>query len=141
MEFVDAIQRRVAVVAIGASTVRGLKVKGVVKAARDYLSTVNMKCFATGRGKSFRAELDKATKELRANCPKGARSWGVARKCLNIFLRDAFYNFYLREHFRLNLSEKFYEVPLDSIVANALRMNPGGLPQWPGVKHLTAATS
>jgi hypothetical protein len=141
MELVDAIQSFVAVVAIGPSTVRGLKVKGVAKAARDYLSSVNLKRFATGNGQSFRAELDKATQELKAICPKGAQCWGVARKCLNIFLRDAFYNFCLREQFGLIRAEKFYEVPLDSIVAKALRENTVGLPRWPGVKHLTAGTS
>jgi hypothetical protein len=67
---------------------------------------------------------------------------GAARKALNLFLRDAFYNVYLRQRFKLARCERCLEVPLDRIVADGLcqrRSEP--LPRWPGVKHLTARIS
>jgi len=42
----------------------------------------------------------------------------MARKLLNIYLRNALYSTYLREAFELDTAEHLYEVPLDSIVAN-----------------------
>jgi hypothetical protein len=137
MKLVNAIQRRAAVVAIGPSTVRGQLVPGVVNAAREFLDALGLNRFATADAQKFRAELDRATDEMRAALPKGARAWGLARKCLNIFLRDAFYNHYLRESVRIDRATKFYEVPLDRIVAKALRQKSEvRLPRWPGVKHL-----
>jgi hypothetical protein len=39
---------------------------------------------------------------------------------LNIFLRDALYNYYLREHYDLARIEPFLEVPLDGSVGKGL---------------------
>jgi hypothetical protein len=129
------MQTRTAVVAVGPSTVRGLKLPGVVKSARDFLKAIPLKSFATTNARSFSTSLDEYTVKMQVALPKGARFWGVARKCLNIFLRDAFYNHYLREHFGLDRSEHHYEIPLDSIVAKRLWQE--GLPRWEGVKYVT----
>jgi hypothetical protein len=141
MDLVDPIRRRVAVVAIGASTVRGQGVKGVVAAAREFLFTVQLKRFGTSSMQAFEAELDKATADLKTAFPQKAKSWGLARKCMNIFLRDCYYNFYLHKHFDLDRSKDFHEVPLDRKVAEALRDKVSGLPRWLGVKHLTRSMS
>lgn len=142
MNLVKAIQRRVAVVAIGPSTVRGQRVPGVVDSAREFLASLSLDRFATANAQVFREQLDEVTEELRVALPKGARWWGLARKCLNIFLRDAFYNHYLRQAVKIDRAEKFYEVPLDRIVAKALRKKSEvRLPKWPGVKHLTPDVS
>ena len=141
MDLIDAIQRRVAVVAIGASTVRGQRTKGVAAAAREFLATVPLKRFGTNSMQAFHAELDRATADLEVAFPKKARSWGLARKCMNIFLRDCFYNFYLHKHFDLDRSKDFHEIPLDKKVAEALRGKASGLPRWQGVKYLTRNVS
>jgi hypothetical protein len=78
-----------------------------------------------------------------AAVPRGACSWGTARKVLNIFLRNAFYTTYLRERYALSTAEALFEVPLDSItgkwlIANARQKE---VPQWSGVRHLTTAAS
>jgi hypothetical protein len=75
--------------------------------------------------------------------PADARSWGLARKLLNIFLRDALYTTYLADAFKLQEAESLLEIPLDSITAGHLRKEDGGrmLPRWPGVKHLTPEIS
>jgi hypothetical protein len=62
---------------------------------------------------------------------------------LNIFLRDALYNQYLSEQYRLDRAEEFMEIPLDSISAGCLRKLAAReqLPQWRSVKGLTARDS
>jgi hypothetical protein len=62
-----------------------------------------------------------------------------ARKAINLFLRDAFYNRYLFDRFKLKRIEYFLEIPLDRIMANGLREEYNGdksLPPWPGLKKL-----
>jgi hypothetical protein len=87
----------------------------------------------------FHEHLDGETDRLRAAL-KGAGSFGLARKLLNIFLRDALYTTYLAEAFELAHAEHLLEIPLDRIVADKLREN-AKLPRWLGVKHLTVEDS
>jgi len=57
---------------------------------------------------------------------------------LNIFLRDCFYNAYLSDAYALAVAEPWFEVPLDSVVAEGLKKHlTVALPRWPGVKRLT----
>jgi hypothetical protein len=57
---------------------------------------------------------------------------------LNIFLRDCFYNAYLRDAYGLAVAEPWFEVPLDRVVADGLKENLDVvLPRWPGVKRVT----
>ena len=60
-------------------------------------------------------ELDTATMELCAAMPREVRAWGLARKALNIFLRECLYTSYLRDASRLDRSEHYLELPLDSL--------------------------
>lgn len=137
-EFIDNLRRHVAVVAIGASTVRGPGNRGVANAARACLEKLPPSQFSVTNREEFDAALNNATVKLLVKFPNNAReNWGLARKCLNIFLRDAFYNVYLRDRFGLRQSETYFEVPLDSIVGDYLvKKFPNELPKWPGVKHL-----
>jgi hypothetical protein len=75
--------------------------------------------------------------------PQAGRSWGVARKLLNIFLRDSLYTCYLREGYNLTLAEGSFEIPLDSISSQQILRLPSAvrLPKWPRVKYLTADVS
>ena len=75
--------------------------------------------------------------------PKGARHWGRARKGLNIFLRGALYTCYLRDEYRLELAESFFEMPLDSITGEKLFEEAGdrSLPAWATVSGLNPITS
>jgi hypothetical protein len=108
---IKAIQARTAVVAISPSTVRGQGGSGVVDAARDFLTNLDLRRFGVDEERTFRAALEAATGELRDALPRQARSWGLARKCLNIFLRDAFYTCYLRDEYGLTAAEGWYEFP------------------------------
>ena len=138
--FIQAMQVRVARSAIGASTLRG-KPPGRVPAARNFLATLPLKPFGVSSDGLFYRRLDAATKRLQRVLPEG--QWGTARKALNIFLRDAAYNHFLRHRFALDRSEVLLEIPLDSITAKKLREaeKHRNLPAWPGVSSLKPNTS
>jgi hypothetical protein len=142
-EFIHTIQSRAARIAVGPSAVRGRGHKGVSKAARDYLRTVRLARFGTIKKKSFLRALDDETEGLRLALPKKAQKWGLARKILNIFLRDCAYTSYLADEFNLLGAERYFEIPLDSITAGALKKSAGRgkLPRWPGVVNVTQEIS
>jgi hypothetical protein len=137
-DFLVAVQAQVARSAIGPSTLRRQGAVGTVDAARGFLSTVPLRGFAVADDRRFRNQLDQVTEELRASLPRGAQTWGTARKALNVFLRDAMYCVYLDEVFRLRRAEQLLELPLDSITSKCLRKAAtlGELPLWPGVRAL-----
>jgi hypothetical protein len=99
--------------------------------------------FGTDNPTRFRSALNGKTRHLRRTLPRGARRWGLARKLLNIYLRDCLYNQYLNRAFHLDRAEFLYEVPLDSITAHGLKRaaGRGELPAWPGVRKLTLPVS
>ena len=142
-DLIIALQRRCARVAVGASTVRGQGAPGLVAAAREHLHLIDLAKFGVSRPALVRTRLDVATRRLMAALPARGRSWGIARKVLNIFLRDALYTVYLREKFRLDRAESLFEVPLDAVTVKALRREcaRGFLPKWRGVKRLTPEES
>ncbi|MGH8677436.1 MAG: hypothetical protein ACREUQ_03680 [Burkholderiales bacterium] len=125
-------------VSIGASAVRNQGTKLVANQARKALMQLNLRSFATDDRSAFFQVLDEATREVESRLPSCARSWGIARKCLNIYLRDCLYNVYLRHEFDLTTAEPYLEVPLDGVVVEQLkRYYPTrSLPRWFGVKHL-----
>ncbi len=136
---IDAILRYIAYGSVGASTVRGLRTKGVVATAREALRSVDLNPYGTATAESFREILDTDTENVRLALVEGARYWGVARKVLNIFLRGSLYNTYLTEHFGLSRLAACYEIPLDSLSASGIRDNTSErpLPKWVGVKYVT----
>ena len=137
VSFIQAIQERVAVVAISPSAVRKAGAPGVVAASTRFLAALDLWRFATSNQIAFGQALDDGTNQLLCALPEKARSWGLARKCMNVFLRDALYNAYLRDEFGLAKAEHFYEIPLDSIVVRELRKRDcDSLPRWKGVKYL-----
>jgi hypothetical protein len=143
LPLIEAIQRHVAIVAISPSAVRRQGAGGVVACATEFLAVLPLRPFGVNIDTSFRKALDEATEGLKVCLPEPARTWGLARKCVNIFLRDAFYNLYLSNEYQLAKTAPYYEIPLDSVVSNALRKHapPRSLPTWLGVKHLSPETS
>ena len=131
VELIEEMRECVASGSIGASTARGMG-QGTVKAARDFLKSFKLDQF-TRKCKSadtFATCLEVSTRKLRKKLP--SRSWGAARKFLNIFLRGVSYNRYLNERYGLARLEPYLEVPLDKSVAMGLRKEEGGsaLPRW-----------
>jgi hypothetical protein len=135
-DFLRMVQHRTARVAVSASATRGQGAGGVVESARDFLSTLKLAQFQTKDQRTFARRLNAVTKRLVARLPKRATSWGLARKLLNIFLRNSLYTTYLAREYGLATSERFLEIPLDSITARRIRQKAPALPRWLGVKHL-----
>ncbi|HXG55628.1 MAG TPA: hypothetical protein VNJ03_09650 [Vicinamibacterales bacterium] len=136
-QLLQSIQAKLARGAIGASSMRGAGSKGVVEAVRTSLAKVSLNDFGTADASAFRDALDAATEDIVQGLPKQARHWGLARKGLNIFLRDCLYTVYLREPFSLHRGERLFEVPLDSITGKRLYEESGGrLPRWASVRGL-----
>ena len=135
------IQRRVARVAMGATAARGQGTPGVVDCAREFAGSIRLDRLATRDAAQYHRRLDVLTTRLQHKLPKSAASWGLARKLLNIFIRDCVYVGYFRRAYGLHLIEAFCEVPLDSITAERIRKAKPGLPPWPGVKYLTPSVS
>jgi len=140
------VRTREASISVGASTARGMP-KGTVRAAGNFLRSLDLRLFATRVEDTFLRRLDATTEELANALPrrKRQRNWGGARKFLNIYLRGCLYNRYLCDHYRLAIIDPFLEVPLDKSVAIGLRRkaekNGEQLPRWPGVIHLRAKCS
>ena len=130
--FMSTLRKRIASAAIGASTIRGMGPKGTAKRARAFLAGLNLNRFRVDSKREFAQVLDRATDSFLAALPPKAKHWGLARKLLNIFLRDAAYNRYLSQRFALWRVERWMEVPLDSHVGKQLRASPEGkhLPRW-----------
>jgi hypothetical protein len=141
-DFILTAQRRVAMAAIGPSALRGQRHPELAQAVRDYLARVPLKPFGVTTARLFNRRLDECTDELLRTLPAQVRHWGIARKSVNLFLRDALYNRYLCERFNLVAAEAHYEIPLDRVVAKGLSARTRNeLPAWQGVKYLTRELS
>jgi hypothetical protein len=140
-QLLRAIQYRAARSAVGASATRGSGTRGVGKKARAFLFRLRLTQFGTSNRSAFRRALERTTRRLQGRLPRRGRSWGLARKLLNIFLRDSLYTGYLNRAYGLRAAERFLEIPLDSITAKHIREKVPGLPRWPGVRHLSRELS
>ena len=138
--FLRIVQHRAARVAITASATRG-QGAGVVVSARDFCCRLNLARFGTADERVFARRLNATTNQLMECLPKHATNWGLARKLLNIFLRDCLYTSYLAKAPRLAKAERLLEIPLDSITSKRIHEAVPSLQRWPGVKHLDPATS
>jgi len=143
--FLKMIQTRTATVAIGASTFRNQGASNVVSNTREFLKRLDLRQFSAKTATTFQNTLDRETKKLRNALPVGAQNWGAARKALNIFLRDVFYNYYLRDGYGFGKLEQWLELPLDKDAARGLRKDSKDMdkqvPRWLGVKHLNCDIS
>lgn len=142
-EFIRLIQNRVAEIAVNASTLRNQGGPGLIQAARNYFKELALEKFHVKNETVFIENLNSTTETLRKLFPPNAQHWGAARKAINLFLRDAFYNRYLHEYYKLKPIESWLEAPLDRYVATGLCKTPYGkcLPKWEAIKALTAVQS
>lgn len=135
--FIETMQRRTGVTAVGPSALRG-QGKGVLKATQSYLGTMDLSRIPSSNQVKYTAWLDQHTNALLEKLPIRNKPWGAARKALNLFMRDTLYNRYLNDYYKTDKLELWLEVPLDSAVAKGFKHNAehGQLPQWPGLKNL-----
>jgi hypothetical protein len=142
-EYLAQLQRRLGNTSVGPSTSRGMGPKGTIRAARDFLSHLDLRRFEVGTESEFLRILDTVTEELLKSMPIGAQHWGSARKFVNIFLRGCVYNRHICLGYKLARTEKWLEVPLDSHVAAGLRNldDRTDLPRWQTVIGLYSGYS
>jgi N-glycosylase/DNA lyase len=139
-DFLRDVQKFVAN-AFSISTIRNMGPPGTLRCVRNYLRTIDLRTISRKDTSKYSEVLDELTESLRRALPRQARKWGIARKCLNLFFRDALYNFYLRKAFGLAKFETQLEIPLDSNVGKGLRKEDQNLPRWHSVKALTPELS
>lgn len=123
---------------VGPSTVRGPGRAGLGPRLRKLLQHVDLQMLLSCRTGDFSEWLNAETDRLERLASRCNGEWGVVRKVLNIFLRNATYNKHLCEHFQLQRFEPVLEVPLDSYTANGIiSLSPlNSLPRWQGLKRL-----
>ena len=148
LELLHLHQRRIANIAISASSFRNQGKPKTIQATRQLLYSIDIKKFRSSLAeKKYDLYLDKQTNYfLKKLSPKYGVKWGTIRKGLNIFFRDLFYSSYIFEH--LKLKEAYaaqLEIPLDSLTGigildlagreNVLKM------KWASIKNLTREQS
>lgn len=89
-----------------------------------FLRSLPLARFGTADETKYRRHLNAATQALASKLP-GPNTWGLARKLVNMFLRDCAYNAYLRSAYGLGRSEAFMEVPLDSFTIKEIGRQAG----------------
>lgn len=136
-EFIETMQLRTSVAAVGPSALRG-QGKGVLKATQSYLGRMDLSKIPPSNQVKYTEWLDQHTNALLKILPIRNKPWGAARKALNLFMRDTLYNRYLNRKYKIHKLEFWLEIPLDSAVAKGLKCKAGHgqLPQWPGLKNL-----
>ena len=145
-QHLSEMQRYVAKVGMTPSALRNLGAKGFVKAAIDFLSSVNLAPLVGVNPSTYPRWLDAPTNALMAAFP--IKLWGPARKAMNIFMVMASLNIFLRDAYGLGRFDDVLEVPLDNIVEGELRkfglaqkLFPTGFPQWDSIKNLDPPNS
>ena len=151
MPDIHLIQERIANISIGASTLRNMGAKGMVKSARKYLEELDLTALRKVGESKFTHWLDDRTEELRKCFPEDAQHWGAARKAINVFLENALYDRFLSKEYGLDALEGVLEIPLDSQTAKGLKKDledPKGnrltshtLPEWDSIKRLKPEVS
>lgn len=116
---IDIVQKRIVNISVGTSTVRG-QPEGTVITARKYLQYVNLKDFSEIINEDgFKGLLDKHTQLLKERLP--SKSWGIARKVMNIFLFQATHDIILNRNYTLDKIIPYLELPLDNPNAKRLK--------------------
>jgi hypothetical protein len=139
-QFEIKLQRRIAQLALGASAIRNQGGSGLINTCRNYFeNNIDLQEFFSllSAQNKYRKFIGKHTNAIVELFPEEAKSWGAARKGLNLFFRDVCYNKYFADKFQLptnfsdnNESLKYLEVPLDNDLAQVLiRHFPKELPK------------
>jgi len=120
MTLLDDLRHHIAWCSVGPSTLHNMVEAGGLKTVHEFLCNLEI---GTLQNQDFSKLLNSWTRRL--NKKLGGNRWGPARKSINLFLRDATYNHFLRLEFHLDEIECRLEIPLDSKTMNGIRAYPG----------------
>lgn len=146
-----SIVRRIAQTCVGASALRNQGSPGIIEVCRNYFE----KQWGNELGDFFRAIksheeyknfLDLHTNLLSNKFPTptdgGKKSWGGARKGLNLFFAEVVKDRYLCSDYIFDENDlKNLEVPLDKDVSDKLKEASPSITKWLGIRHLTEEMS
>jgi hypothetical protein len=146
-DFIDKIHKRLSIVSVGASALRNQGASGIVEIARDYFyQSISLADFIESLSNShkFSQFLDEHTDKLLKEFPTDGKSWGAARKGLNLFFREVVYSKFISDHYKLptdlrkfNKLVRYLEVPLDNDVATGIyNATNRAIPKWISIKEL-----
>jgi hypothetical protein len=156
-DFSKSMQQYLAITTVGPSTLRNQGSKGVINAVQEYLAKNNLCDFNQINESEYLNILNKKTEELKEiiinivdenkghknKQLNGRQHWGAARKSLNLFLREIFFNKLLGH--KIEIKEEWMEIPLDSFIAKALNKASKKFYKkvitWPGLKRLDFETN
>ena len=145
--FIKELREHQARTSIGVSTVRN-QGTGTARITRDFLAhELDLSSMRASSEQAYLRRLDAATENLRRRLRGKARTFGLARKVINIYMRDCVYSRYLHAAHRLDPIEPFLELPLDGIVGRRLwevARDSGyapSLPRWTSIRELTREDS
>ncbi len=145
-KFIEYLRRRMAQISVSASALRKQGAPGIINICRNYFEhTIDLKEFIQAvRLKNYLMYLNNETDKLLERFPDNGKSWGAARKGLNLFFREVAYNLYFANHLGIpsetEENKEFLrqlEVPLDKDVATSLMNKYHDLPKWKSIKELT----
>jgi hypothetical protein len=145
--FINELREHQARASIGVSTVRN-QGTGTARITREFLAhELDLSGMRAHSERAYLRRLDSATDDLRRRLRGKARTFGLARIVINIYMRDCVYSRYLHAAHRLDPIEPFLELPLDGIVGRRLWKVPRdsgyapGLPRWTSIRALTREDS
>ena len=119
-DFIRAVQKRLAG-AIGPSTLRNQGAPGATKAARDFLAPLHLSELKELDTQAYSETLDCWTNQLIEELPPGAQRWGTARKALNVFMLEVFFNRFTAREYNMDRLKDVLETPLDCKAMKSLR--------------------
>jgi len=143
--FIKQIHKRIAEISVGSSAIRNQGASGLIDISRKFFyKKINLIEFRKKLiSKKYTNYLNRLTKLLVKKFPKKGKSWGAARKGLNLFFREVAYNHYLADYLKITTDYtqnqkliKNLEVPLDKDVASGLNEIFNDLPKWKSIISL-----
>jgi hypothetical protein len=150
-EFIESVRNRLINISVGASALRNQGASGIVEKSRSYFrNNIELsRFFDKLPKKTFDKYLDEHTNLLLLDYPKKGKSWGAARKALNLYFRELVYNKFICDYYRVPKAKKKYhdfilnlEVPLDKDVAMGIKKNSlDSTLKWIGIRNLDKETS
>jgi hypothetical protein len=104
-EFLKDVQNFIAN-SFTASIIQKMAARGALKRIQGFLKGIDLAQISESDPAQYGIILDSLTQELmQAQAASDRKKWGMGRKCLNLFFRDALYNFYLRSAYNLQKFE------------------------------------
>ena len=146
-KFIRELQTHQTRVSVTISAVRSQGAGTGARARKFFAKEFNLGKLRVGSQAAYQRRLDVETEALRRRLRGKGKSWGLARKLCNIFIRDCVYSRILCAHYKLESIEGFLEIPLDGIVGKRLILEAKSsgyeprLPRWDSIRRLKESNS